>query len=208
MKAVVFDFDGTIADSLLGVLAVYKRFQTRNFPHTTDEVNDFRNKSIFRIARDLRIPLHHMIWLAIFGRRMFQSHLDKVHLYHGMKELLLQLHKEGVKIYILSTNRAETIHTFLSQQGLSGVVENVYGKAFVFNKAPKLKRLLRIEKIQRAETACVGDELLDIFSARRAGVQSIAVSWGYTSRDALEHAHPHALVDTAAELKEVLLAQV
>lgn len=208
MKAVVFDFDGTIADSLLGVLAVYKRFRTKNFPHTTDEVNDFRNKSIFQIARDLRIPIHHMIWLAIFGRRMFQAHLDEVHLYHGMKELLTQLHGAGVKIYVLSTNRAETIHTFLSRQGLSGVVENVYGKAFVFNKAPKLKRLLRIEKIQRNQVACVGDELLDILSARRAGVQSIAVSWGYTSRDALEHAHPGALVDTTSELKNILLAQV
>lgn len=204
MKAVVFDFDGTIADSLLGVLAVYKRFRTRGFPHTTDEVNDFRNKSIFRIARELKIPVHHMLWLALFGRRMFQAHLDKVHFYHGMKELLVELREKGIKLYILSTNRAETIYTFLSRHGLSGVVENVYGKAFVLNKSPRLKSLLKAERINREDIVCVGDELLDVLSARRVGVRSVAVSWGYTSRGALLHAHPDALVDNADELRAAL----
>lgn len=200
MKAVIFDFDGTIADSLLGVLAVYEELHNHRIPRTSDEVEGFRNKSIFQIGRDIQVPFYKLVWLAMVGRRKFRKYLSKVELYHGMRAMLEQLHTSGKKLYILSTNRSETIREFLRVHQLTEYINEVYGKAYIFNKTPRLKKLLQAQNLKADEAVYVGDELLDVFSAKRAGVRSIAVSWGYNSRDALEMAHPYKLVDTTDEL--------
>lgn len=204
MKAVIFDFDGTIADSLLGVLAVYERAHKHNIPRTSDEVRGFRNKSIFQISRTLKVPVHKMLWLAIFGRKEFQKNLDKVKLYHGMEQLLRSLHESGSKIYILSTNRSETIRKFLRVQGLNNLIDKVYGQAWLTSKAPKLRQLLSREGIEKTSVCLVGDEMIDVKAAKKVGIQSIAVTWGYTSREGLERNEPTAVVDNTDELHKVL----
>ncbi len=204
MKAVIFDFDGTIADSLLGVLAVYERSSRRSVPKTTQEVDGFRRKSLLRIALDLHIPLYKIVWLALFGRRDFRKHVDKVSVYKGMGKVLKDLHAAEVPVHIVSVNTAESIYDFLRVHGLEQYVRSVYGKAFFLNKAPRLRSLIRQEGYKRDEIYYVGDEVLDIKSARRAGVRCAAVSWGYNSRNALERHEPAWLIDTSAQLAEVL----
>ena len=204
MKTVIFDFDGTIADSLLGVLAVYERAHNHNIPRTSDEVQGFRNKSILEISRTLNVPMHKMVWLAFFGRKEFEKHLDKVKLYHGMELLLRKLHDSGAKICILSTNRSGTIRKFLKLQKIDKMVDKIYGKAWIFNKAPKLRRLLSREVTEKTSVCLVGDEIIDVKAAKKAGIQSVAVSWGYTSREGLERTEPTAIVDSTDELYKVL----
>lgn len=204
MKAVVFDFDGTVADSLLGVLAVYERAHTRNVPFTTEDVQGFRNKSLYTIARELKIPIYKLVWLLLFGRKAFRDHIDKVQVYDGLGDLIKRLYKKEVRVYVLSLNRPDSIHDFLRMHKLDVYVRAVYGKAFVLNKAPKLRMMMQQEGLQRTEVCYVGDQTIDVDSARRAGVMSIAVSWGYAAREKLARHNPDHIVDDAAELAKVL----
>lgn len=204
MKAVIFDFDGTIADSLLGVLAVLGHYK-QELPLTTKEVNGFRNKSFYRIARECKVPFYKLVWLALFGRRAFRNHLDKVHVYTGIPDLLRSLHQKGVQCYIVSMNRAETIHDFLRINGLEQYVRAVYGKAWIFDKSGKMKQILHQEDIRPDEACAVGDEIIDIVSARRAGLRIQSVTWGYTARKALQLLNPDGLHDTVESLEKELL---
>lgn len=206
MKAVIFDFDGTVADSLLGVLAVYERAHKRPVPLTTTDVEGFRNKSLYTIARELKIPLYKLAWLILFGRKAFKEHLDKVQVYDGIGQLIKQLHEQGTHVYILSLNRPDSIHDFLRAHKLDDYVRAVYGKAFVLNKAPKLRVLLQQEGLQKQDACYIGDQTIDVDSARRAGLRSIAVSWGYARREKLLNHHPDYIADNAAELAKALSA--
>ncbi len=203
-RVVVFDFDGTLADSIFGVLALFERYHNHNIPSTSDGVKDFRNKSMFQIAKELKIPLYKLFLLALFGRRQFSKHLDVVQLYAGIEDVLKSLHKAGVKMYILSTNSADTIKRFLNTKKVDKYIENIYGKAFILNKAPKMRQLMRQEGVRREDLWFVGDELVDVFSAKRAGVDLVSVTWGYTARTALAAAKPTAITDTTAELLSIL----
>lgn len=204
MKAVIFDFDGTIADSLYGVLAMYERAHKRDIPISTEDIEGFRNKSLVRIARDMRIPLWKFIPLGLFGRRWFRRYIDRVKTYEGIPELLRDLHRRNISVYILSTNRAENIHDFLKAHGLEDYVRAVYGKAFILNKTPKLRLLMHQENLEPSEVVYVGDEIVDVMAARRADIESVAVTWGYTSRDILQKTNPDVLIDKVTELKNTL----
>lgn len=204
MKAVIFDFDGTIADSLLGVLAVYERAHKRNVPFTTEDVKGFRNKSLYTIARELKIPIYKLVWLVLFGRKAFREHIDKVQVYDGLGELIKRLHEQKVRVYVLSLNRPDSIHDFLRAHKLDTYVRAVYGKAFVLNKAPKLRMMMQQEGLQKKDVCYVGDQTIDVDSARRAGIMSIAVSWGYAAKEKLVRHRPDHIVDDAGQLAKVL----
>ena len=69
MQAVIFDFDGTIVDSLAGVIKVYERVRGR--PRLTPEQRRaLQNKSLLQIALEMRMPKWKILWLAAWGRRM------------------------------------------------------------------------------------------------------------------------------------------
>lgn len=206
MKAVIFDFDGTLADSLLGVLAVMERRRDHDIPYTTDEIQGFRNKSFLKIARELRVPWWRLVWLAFFGRRMFAKHIDKVKAYHGILELLKKLNTAGVQCYVVSTNKAENVHAFLRAHRMERYIRAVYGKAFVLNKAPKLRTLLHQEDLAPGDVVSVGDEIVDVLSGRRAGLKVLSVAWGYTAHDALELANKGNVYDTVKNLEKALIA--
>ena len=204
MKAVIFDFDGTLADSLEGVLAVYAGPLRRVDPFTAEEIASSRNLSLLRLGRKLGLSWPTMIKLAVYGQHAFKLHIDKVRLYEGIAELLHDLDAAGIKMYIISTNLQSSIDTFLRKHGLSQYIHQVYGRAFVLDKSGKIRTLLRTEKLHREDVCYVGDEVVDIRSARRAGIKAVSVTWGYASRAGLSARRPDYLVDSVPELKEIL----
>ncbi|MCA9318389.1 HAD-IA family hydrolase [Candidatus Saccharibacteria bacterium] len=204
MKAVIFDFDGTIADSLAGVLAIYQKALGRTLPFTAKELEQYRGLSLLRIALKLGLPWHKIIMLALRGQHAFKLELDKVQTFTGMAPLLRQLSKEGVKLYIISTNLQGSIHHFLRREKLSDCVQKVYGRAFVLDKSGKIRTLLLREHLDREEVCYVGDEIVDIHSARRAGIAVISVSWGYAARAGLQAKKPDFLADTPLQLSKIL----
>jgi HAD superfamily hydrolase (TIGR01549 family) len=204
MKAVIFDFDGTIADSLPGVLAIYQRALRRQKPFTPKETEALRGLSLLRIALKLGLPWHKIVLLAVRGQHSFKLELDKVQPFAGMAPLLRDLTKEGVKLYIISTNLQGSIHYFLRREGLSGCIKKVYGRAFVLDKSGKILTLLAREGLSKEDVCYVGDEIVDIHSARRAEIPVFSVSWGYAQAEGLQEKHPDALAATPAELRKIL----
>lgn len=208
MRAVIFDFDGTIADNLAGVLAIYQRALGRTEPFTTKEVEEYRNLSLLRIALKLGLPWYKIGILALRGQHAFKLELDKVHTFAGMAPLLRELSQNGVKLYIISTNLQGSIHYFLRREKLSDCIQKVYGRAFVLDKSGKIRTLMLRERLHKEDVCYVGDEIVDIHSARRAGIAAVSVSWGYAAKSGLLAKNPDFLVDTSAQLAKTLQTMV
>lgn len=208
MKAVVFDFDGTIVDSLPGVIKVLEGF-TRHRVSIHDEkgLAEYRQKSIMQLVRKMQVSQWKWPILALMGRRLFRHHLRSITVHEGLPELIEKLHG-NVKLYVLSTNRVENIRKYLSWHGLEQYFNDIFGEASFFSKTRKMRQLLGREGLDPRDVWCVGDEVIDVKSAHRAGMKVIAVTWGYASKKGLAIHKPEAMVDSADELSKFLLGKV
>lgn len=203
-RAVIFDFDGTIVDSLAAVIKVFEDVTRRPHRFTPEEVEELQHKDPLQVALELNIPKWKIPWLLIKGRRMFRSHMRSVKVHAGIPEVIRTLYEKGVPLYVLSSNSKSNVQKYLRWNGLDGYFKNIYGNAGLLGKTRKLHILFKNEGVDPATSWYVGDETRDIIGARAADLKVIAVSWGYNSRIALADKEPDALVDTPAEILKIL----
>lgn len=203
MKAVIFDFDGTIVDSLAAVIRVLEQIKGAKKPMSEVEVEKLENLSMWQVARAMKVPLWKVPTIMARGRRMFHGHMESVRVHPGMAEILAML-REKMPLFVLSTNRTANIEKYLKGHGLDGYFTRIYGEANPLSKVRKMRELLSREGLQARDTLCVGDEIIDIKSAQKLGMPVAAVTWGFSSREGLAAHKPDSLSDTAAALRTVL----
>ncbi|HYH74391.1 MAG TPA: HAD hydrolase-like protein [Candidatus Saccharimonadales bacterium] len=203
MSTLIFDFDGTLADSFELVVEV------------AHELTGVRMRTPEEIAELRRLPLltaiHRMgvswwmvprLW-AIFRKRMY-SRMHEVKPFPGVPTLLSDLHKEGHHLLVMSSNREQNVRACLRAHNLEHYFGGVYHGS-VFNKARALRLILRRNK-QLPETAYyIGNEILDVAAAHKVGMQAIAVTWGGNDREALELAKPDLLADKPQAIRELFV---
>jgi phosphoglycolate phosphatase-like HAD superfamily hydrolase len=203
-RAVVFDFDGTIVDSLKAVIKVFEDVTKRPHRFTPEEIEELQHKDPLQIALELNVPKWKIPWLLVKGRRMFRDHMRSMTVHIGMPEVIRTLHESGVPLYVLSSNSKSNVQKYLRWNDLNGYFTNVYGNAGLLGKTRKLHILFKNEKLDPTTSWYIGDETRDIIGAHGAGLKVIAVSWGYNSRTALADKKPDALVDTPSEILTIL----
>ena len=204
MRAVIFDFDGTIADSLPALLRMYDDVHGKPVHRTQEVVDSMRNKSMYQIAREMGLPLWKIAWLAVRGRRMLRRHLRSIRVYPGLTELIRDLYEARVKLFVVSTNHSENIRKYLQWHDLDSYFDGIYGGAHFWSKASMMRRVVKREGLDTSKLWCVGDEKVDVVSARGAGLRIISVTWGYSSKHGLELLKPDRLVTTVDGLRKVL----
>jgi len=70
----------------------------------------------------------------------------------------------------------------------------------LFSKETKIKKIMDKHDLLPRDVIYIGDETRDIDSAKKAGVRSIAVTWGWNGRDLLRRHDPEYIVDTFEEI--------
>jgi phosphoglycolate phosphatase len=204
---VIFDFDGTLADSLGETIAVYNREADRLGVPTVapSDVLRLREMQPRDALRELRIPLWKLPLIMTAVRRGMRSRIDHVKPFAGVGAAVRCLRQAGARCAILSSNGRENVERFLARHAMDEF-EWVQCGASAFGKASRLRSLLKSLKPLPAASCYVGDEVRDVVAAEEVGLRSVAVTWGYSSRSALEAARPDLLVDTPEQLAAVLAA--
>jgi phosphoglycolate phosphatase-like HAD superfamily hydrolase len=88
----------------------------------------------------------------------------------------------------------------MTANNISTVWEEIIGDIGLFGKSKSIKKLLRKNGYNRAEVVYIGDETRDIAAAKKAGVKSMAVSWGFNSKDVLASSNPDVLLEQPKDL--------
>jgi phosphoglycolate phosphatase len=200
---IIFDFDGTIADSFDYVLGFLCREAGRDVPKGK-EAESYRRKPMKEIALELGIPFWRLPGIYFKGRRIMRANMEHVHTFDGIPEIIRQLHKEGNTLYIISSNSSKNIKHFLRQYELKDCFKAVWGGAGIFGKVLLIKQLRRRYRI-KGDIWYVGDELTDIVSAKAAGAKTVAVSWGFAERESILKIEPTYLIDAPKELLQIKL---
>jgi phosphoglycolate phosphatase len=188
---VIFDFDGTLADStawaIRAVRPLAERFKFKAV--TEDEIAMLRGRSSREIIDYLGLPLWKVPLVAAHGKKMMAAEAHAIPLFAGTSDLLRALSAAGLRLAIVSSNSEATIRSILGAE-LAGLVDHYGCGAAIFGKASKFKAVVKAARIPKDRVLCIGDETRDIEAAREAGLACGAVEWGYATRRALADHSP------------------
>lgn len=192
----IVDFDGTVADSYGLVYTVLWRHARGALP-ARDAVRRLPSREVVRRMRlgPLGLPL-----VAREVRREFTRKLPVLQPIAGMSEALRGLVAGGHRLVLLSANTPGNTRAFLQQHRLAPLFARRISVRTIFGKHRALRRIVRAERVAPAAAVYVGDETRDVVAARKAGLLSVAVSWGYNARETLLQFRPDLMCDAPAQL--------
>lgn len=193
MSAVIFDFDGTIADSFPIFIRVVENILGRD-PFTNEEIEELRQHSVGEVLEILKIGKWRLPWLLARGMKEIDRHQGEITIFPDISDTIEELLQEGHYLHIVSSHSTNGIQVFLDRYRLSSSFESVFGNIGLFGKPKTLKMLQKKYRYPPNECAFVGDEVRDIEAANKAGIKSVAVAWGFNSPATLEQRAPSDLV--------------
>jgi phosphoglycolate phosphatase len=202
---VIFDFDGTIADSFGESLLAYNRVapRLRLRPVAESEVPELRRMTVGQLMTALAVPMWKLPRLMIAVRADLMEHFHGVKPVRGIPRALRQLRAIGHRLAIVTSNSKPNVRAFLARHDLD-VFPTIVAGSSIFGKATRLRRLLRAAHLDGSRSVFIGDTTPDIRAAHDAGTLAVAVTWGFAARGPLEAENPAAVVDRPAELLPAL----
>lgn len=205
MKIIIFDFDGTIADTIPVSITILQKLASKYYHKTVDDklIQELRDKSIPEICKELDISIIKLPFIARKARRELNKEIACLKPIKGITNLLTQLKKQGHILGIVSSNSKESIMKFLEVNDLK-VFDFIHTNSRIFGKANSLKRLIKKNKWDKKDVIYIGDEVRDIEAARKAGVKIFSVAWGVNTLDKLTSCHPDFIIKSPDELITLL----
>ena len=200
IKAVIFDFDGTIADSFEIFLESLQEVLKRPKPLTPDEIAELRGSSIREIINKLKVKKWQLPTLVIKGRRTVARKMGRVEVFSGMPDTISKLNQSNYKLFILSTNDKNAVDDFLRRYKLEDYFNGTFAGTSIFGKAKRLKSLLANEDLVANRCIYIGDETRDVEAAKEAGMKCIAVEWGYSAPETLKSYNPDIIASNPSDL--------
>lgn len=203
-KLVVWDFDGTLADSLPTAAAIFNRLAAEMGFQPVEDLAAARSQPTRQFLKGHGISLWRLPRLVRKYQAAAAEEADRLKLVPGLPEVLGALAAAGARLGVLSSNREDTIRRCLRANGVERHFAFVVGYPRLFGKGKALKRIIRAEGADPADVLYVGDELRDVEAAKKAGAKVAAVTWGFHTAELLRTGEPDYVVATPSELLRVL----
>ena len=202
---VVWDFDGTLADTLENVLQIFNEIAPGFGLAPITDAQTLRDTTPMEFLRTRKIPLWKLPALrqAVVARQ--REAMAHIRLHPGIPDVLAQLGRKGCQMGIVSSNAEENIRICLRAHATEPWFEFIVGYPRLFGKQRMLRRIVRQRGLAPHTVLYVGDEVRDILAARDAGMDVAAVTWGANSPGLLARHAPTHLVREPDQLCEVLL---
>ncbi len=212
VKAVIFDFDGTICDTIPdAALAVNLTRARLGFPEIdlerVREVAYMSTEPFMRALLPEEFPDSMIPSAADIFSEFYEEHsCDKSRLYEGIPELLARLKESGIKLALMSNKRNDLLRKIVDKL-LPDTFDHVWGTVEWMPVKPDPTRAKFIAfdcGCKPHEMAFVGDSTSDIQTGQNAGMRPIAVGWGYEPVESLAKANPSAVAMNLDELEALL----
>lgn len=206
MKAVLFDYDGVLVDSLQAHIDIYRdisrEMQLRLDPNIF--TGDFFEMDWRKTLRSIGVSDDERTRRAetIYRQNIHMLRKD-IQVFDGIKEIIPRLSKK-YRLAVVSNSVHKTIKKKLEEECIAGYFEIIMGPFDGYAKpSPEpLLECLRRMNIRPQDAAYVGDMDGDIEAAKAAGLRSIAVTYGYHSKNKLSSAD--AIARSPIEIEEAI----
>lgn len=188
---VIFDLDGTLADSFPFFVSVHNRLARRHGFRRIElsEVEALRDRSPRELMRHVGLPRWKLPWVARSFIRLMHEEGRHVAPFAGVDAALRQIHASGVALALVSSNSAGNCRRVLGEDNWARFAHVECG-APIFGKGHRIAHALAATGTRANRALYVGDQVTDALAARAAGVAFGAVGWGYASFASLLAANP------------------
>lgn len=204
IKTVIFDFDGTLADTFKSTLETINSL-AKKYGYKTidpDEVEIYRTLGLKEIIKRRHLPLYRVIGI-LKDYNQAQLLIPSPLPFPSIPKLLNQLVKSHYDLNIITSNSVANVSLFLKTHHLT-CFNHIYSDRSLFGKAKVISRFLKKFELNPDNVIYVGDELRDIEAAAKAGIRIISVTWGFNSAESFEAHSPDYLVDKPDQIAKVL----
>jgi len=207
MKAILFDFDGTLADTAPGiVLTMQQTFKEMGLPIPEEKA----------VRQTIGLPLIQSVKVlggfndedaqrAVDTYRSLFSTYEVTHItiFPEVKETLERFSAEGIRMAICTSRGTKSLESILGRHGLNPYFETKITASDNLPAKPApdmVLALLERMHLSKDEVLVVGDTTFDIEMGNRAGCRTVAVTYGNHSREQLESAKPAKIINNFSEL--------
>jgi phosphoglycolate phosphatase len=201
----IFDFDGTIADSFHFILKLSNELATEfHFRQIRNEdVERMKEMTMWEVIDFLKVPILRIPAILGKARKQLFNDISNIEPVTGLEEMIREFRVRGYFMGILTSNSAENVEKFLRVHHLD-MFDFIKASPHAWGKEHCLKDLIKSLHLQQDRIIYVGDEVRDLEAARKAGVKSAAVTWGYNGTNVLKAYKPNFIVHSPKDLVSVL----
>ena len=218
MKAIIFDLDGTLTDTLTAIAHFgnaalsangFKTYETERYKAF---VGDGRTKLIERMldAQGALTDANYAAVCADYDAAYEADPMYKTDAYDGVRETLAALRARGTALAVCSNKPENVVNGVIGRVFAPGTFDTVRGSRDGGALKPDPSAALEIARALGAgaeECAFVGDTNVDIFTAKNAGITSIGVLWGFRDEAELAAAGADYIIANPRELLQILTKQ-
>ncbi len=203
-KLIMFDFDGTLADSFdnfLGIVDLMTaKYKLPKIPK--EDIPELRRESAGDLIKRLKIPLYKIPFMARDMKRMQGQHIQTLKTFPGLPLVLKSLKEKGYKLGIVTSNGRENVKAFLVNNDMDEF-EFLYADIGMFGKNNIFKKIIADHRLLSEEVVYVGDEIRDIEASKKAGIKIASVTWGFNSEEGLIKHNPDYIIKSPKKLLDL-----
>lgn len=206
MKTLIFDFDGTLVDSMqlyvrgfndVGVDFGLPRIDKNN-------LQEMKQSSIRDLMKKYGLSSVKLAKLVFTVNKNVRQEIATVDFFPKIKPLLVNLSKK-YQLGILTSNHLENVEDFLRNQKFEEVFDFVYASKNLFGKDKVLGGLLKKYHLNKEEVLYFGDEVRDIEACQKMQIKIAAVTWGFNAQELLASKKPDYLFSSPQEIADLLI---
>ncbi len=203
IKLVIFDFDGCIADVELIVKLAALDLASKYIKTKINFERVLRKEGMRSLIKKSGVSYWRIPVIVRKFRKLISKDFTLVKPYQGIKPLLQKLEKDYI-LGIVTSNSKPNVNKFLKRNSLDKKFKFSLTNISLFTKSWWLKRIIKKHKLQKSEVVMIGDEVRDIEAAKKAGIKSIAVTWGLNTRTLLKKSNPDYIVQRPSQIFEII----
>ena len=204
-KTLIFDFDGTIADTLPftvnNVLELNRSLKLLNAEKIN--IEKFRTMDLSNYIKSLKIPTLKLLYFVLRLQLKLGSQINSIPTFNDLAETLVVLKRLGVKTGIVTSNSKRNVKKFLENNNLN-YFDFIYTTINYFEKSKLIEKAIKKLKVNKDDVIYIGDEVRDIDAARAAGIKIASVTWGYNLESILTENKPDYILNQPRDLLDLV----
>jgi len=198
---ILFDFDGTIADTIsAGLEIINSHAEKYGYKKLDGDINT--HFSALQLVKMAEVKLWKLPYLIYQLKKKLSEKSDELKVLPEAPELIKKLSNEGYELGILTSNSLKTVKAFLKKYELDSFFSFLRTDVSLFGKK---KALAKAKKVINKKIVYIGDELRDIEACKKNDIPIVSIPWGLNSYESLEEHNPGLVAKTADEAYNLLI---